>query len=100
MKFFIIFTFPIFCFILYKSLIPLSWEEISLIRERCENNNQILYINPDGLKAYCKDKPNPVLDCIREYTEWIEKKYNNPDTVSSLNEDDYSRVVETCKNNF
>lgn len=45
-------------------------------------------------------KEEPVMKCIKEYTNWIDEKYNNPDTVSNLREDDYSKVVETCNNIF
>lgn len=38
--------------------------------------------------------------CIRGYTTWIDEKYNNPDTVSNLSEDNYSQVVKTCKEVF
>lgn len=44
-------------------------------------------------------KPTP-MDCIREYTEWLDEKYNNPDNVSNLREDDYSQVVRTCNEIF
>jgi len=40
------------------------------------------------------------MKCIKEYTNWIKKKYNNPDTVSNLREDNYSKVVETCNKIF
>lgn len=43
---------------------------------------------------------DPVMVCIREYTLWIDEKYNNPDAVSNLSEDNYSQVVKTCKEVF
>lgn len=43
---------------------------------------------------------NPVMKCIREYTNWLDEKYNNPDTVTNLREDNYSSVVETCNKIF
>ena len=45
-------------------------------------------------------KRDKVNDCIREYTRWIYLKYNNPDTVSNLREDNYSQVVRTCNEIF
>jgi len=45
-------------------------------------------------------RKNPVMDCIKEYTNWLDEKYNNPDIVSNLREDDYSKVVETCNKIF
>ena len=40
------------------------------------------------------------MDCIREYTNGLDEKYNNPDNVSNLREDDYTRVVRTCNEVF
>ena len=51
----------------------------------------------DTLNGYKEDK---VMNCIKEYTNWIDEKYHNPDTVSNLREDDYSNVVKTCKEIF
>ena len=41
-----------------------------------------------------------VMDCIREYTNWIDEKYNNPDIVTNLREDSYSNVADTCNSIF
>lgn len=38
--------------------------------------------------------------CINKYIDAIDEKYNNPDTVSNLAEDDYSKVVKTCNETF
>lgn len=43
---------------------------------------------------------NRVFNCIREYTRWLDEKYNNPDTVSDLREDEFSKVVKTCNEVF
>lgn len=43
---------------------------------------------------------DPIMDCIREYTDWIDEKYNNPDHVQNLREDEYSNVVKTCNEIF
>lgn len=40
------------------------------------------------------------MDCIRKYNESIENKYNNPDTVSDLREDNFSNAVKTCNEVF
>ena len=40
------------------------------------------------------------MNCIREYTNWLNEKYNNPDTVTNLREDNYSNVVKTCNEIF
>lgn len=47
--------------------------------------------------SYKEDK---VMNCIKEYTRWLDEKYNNPDTVTDLREDDYSNVVKTCNEIF
>jgi hypothetical protein len=49
---------------------------------------------------WCKEKDNPVMDCIKEYTNWLDEKYNNPDTVTDLREDNYSQVVKSCNEVF
>ena len=54
-------------------------------------------------KTKAKIKPkvrDKVMDCIREYTEGIDQKYNNPDHVTNLREDQYSNVVKTCNDIF
>jgi len=43
---------------------------------------------------------NKTMECIREYTNWLDEKYNNPDHVTNLREDDYSEVVKTCNEIF
>ena len=43
---------------------------------------------------------NTVMKCIREYTNWIDEKYNNPDHVQNLREDKYSNVVKVCNEIF
>ena len=47
-----------------------------------------------------KYRRDPVMDCIKEYTNWIDEKYNNPDHVNNLREDKYSNVVKTCNDIF
>ena len=54
-----------------------------------------------GNTIYCNsEKTDKVFDCIKEYTNWINEKYNNPDTVSNLREDNYSQIVKTCNEIF
>lgn len=45
-------------------------------------------------------KPDKVQTCIASYIDAIDEKYNNPDTVSDLREDDYSTVVKACNETF
>ncbi|RTL03983.1 hypothetical protein EKK58_11545 [Candidatus Dependentiae bacterium] len=45
-------------------------------------------------------KEDKVKTCISQYINSIDEKYNNPDTVSDLREDDYSNVVRTCNEVF
>ena len=59
------------------------------------------YLNERYSEIVCSDyKEDKVMDCIREYTDWLDEKYNNPDNVSNLKEDDYSQVVKTCNEIF
>ena len=51
-------------------------------------------------RDYKETNEDKVMDCIREYTNSIDEKYNNPDTVSNLTEDNYSQVVKTCNEIF
>ena len=54
----------------------------------------------DSIDCRSSLQPNPIMKCIREYTNWIDEKYNNPDTVTNLREDNYSNVVRTCNEIF
>ena len=45
-------------------------------------------------------KEDKVMDCIKEYTNWIYEKYDNPDYVNNLREDKYSQVVTICNKTF
>lgn len=40
------------------------------------------------------------MNCVREYTNGLDEKYNNPDTVSNMQDEDYSSVVKTCNEIF
>ena len=48
----------------------------------------------------CVDNNKLINECIDKYIDWIDEKYNNPDTVSNLREDNYSQVVKTCNEIF
>ena len=50
--------------------------------------------------GYRLSEISPIMNCIREYTNWLNEKYNNPDTVTNLREDNYSNVVKTCNEIF
>lgn len=67
------------------------------------DGNGIEFMNwPFGWHIACKwkQKETPVMECIREYTDWIDEKYNNLDTVTNLREDAYSNVVKVCNETF
>ncbi len=49
---------------------------------------------------FCRNKEDKVRNCIQQYIDSIDEKYNNPDTVSSLQEDNFSNVVKTCNEVF
>lgn len=82
-------------------IIP-TQEEIDTIKKRCEINWQDFRLNKNNIPycAYTKTGEEKVMVCIKEYTNWLDEKYNNPDTVSNLREDNYSNVVRTCNEIF
>lgn len=70
-------------------------------RKICEVNGEQLYItNSPNFHMICKRKDDKVFDCIQKYIEAMDEKYNNPDIVSQLQEDNYSQVVKTCNETF
>ena len=75
--------------------------EIDAMDKICAVNWQSVHINTRRFnELYCRYDSNKVMDCIQEYTRWIDEKYNNPDTVSNLREDNFSNVVKTCNDIF
>ncbi len=78
--------------------------EIQLNTKMCNTQNKDSAIYRSILHWYrliCAYRPeSPVIRCIREYTDWLHEKYNNPDHVTNLREDEYSNVVKTCKEVF
>ncbi len=74
-------------------------EEIEAQEKICEINWRAVYIYSDYTFT-CRHKETPIMDCIKEYTEWLDQKYNNPDHVTNLREDTYSEVVKTCNEVF
>lgn len=97
---------PILFTILLSTLLvscgaPPTDAEIETQQKICTLNNQDIWITEaPSYKMYCKKKINPVMDCIEEYTNGLDEKYNNPDTVSNLSEDNFSQVAYTCNNIF
>lgn len=83
-----------------EEYVPITQEEkLNKIKE-C--NDLWFWYYQDGYgdincNSYIEDK---VFDCIKEYTKWIDKKYNNPDNISDLREENYSEVVKTCNEIF
>lgn len=76
-------------------------EEIAKQKRICDINGQVVHIwDSPSYNLWCQSKDNEVMECIRKYNTSIENKYNNPDTVSDLREDNYSNVVKTCNEVF
>ena len=75
-------------------------EEIAEYKRVCEMWWEKLKYSLNGYWEILTRCYNPVEDCIKEYTEGIDQKYNNPDTVTNLREDNYSEVVKTCNDIF
>lgn len=75
-------------------------EKLTKIKE-CEELGWQVYIwSSFWTHIDCNEKEDKVLKCIKEYTNWLNEKYNNPDTVSNLREDNYSQVVKICNEIF
>ena len=91
---------PFVLFIMTSCSVP-TQQEIDEKKKICDINGEELYINnvnePICLSKMYKTTP---MECIKEYTNWIDEKYNNPDTVRDLREDEYSNVVKTCNEVF
>lgn len=73
--------------------------EIEAQKKLCKLNGKEIHIRND-YDMGCRSKPTPVMDCIEEYTNWLDEKYNNPDHITNLREDNYSQVVKTCNEVF
>ncbi len=74
-------------------------EKLKAIKD-CEELWLWYQLNYFQNNVFCENPKSDVMSCIQEYTRWIDEKYNNPDTVSNLREENYSKVVETCNNIF
>jgi len=86
--------------ILLTSCQAMTQQDRLLKIKQCEELWVSYWISTAG-NVHCKgNKQDKVMECIREYTNWIDEKYNNPDTVSNLREDRYSQVVKTCNEIF
>jgi len=81
---------------------PPTQQEIDEQKKICDINWEELYINLATNEPTCLSKmyTTSVMECVKEYTNWLDEKYNNPDTVTNLKEDDYSKVVKTCNEVF
>ena len=89
--------------ILLTSCGRMTPQEIDEWKKYCQSVWQNFRLHEDSIfwdVYYCDEKPNKVLECIQEYTKWLDEKYNNPDTVSDLVEENYSQVVKTCNEIF
>lgn len=87
---------------LITSCSPPTQQEIDEQKKICDINWEELYINTSTNEPTCLSKmyKSSVMDCVREYRNGLDEKYNNPDTVSNLREDNYSQVVKTCNEVF
>ena len=75
-------------------------EKLNKIKE-CDALNLEYYINNISDKIICAyPKKDKVQECIENYIDAIDEKYNNPDIVTDLREDDYSNAVKTCNETF
>lgn len=86
--------------ILLLSSCTITTQEVEEQKKICELTWQELRLNNLWYSGWCANKTDKVQDCIDSYIDAIDEKYNNPDTVSDLREDDYSTVVKTCNETF
>jgi hypothetical protein len=90
--------------LLLSSCWKLTPQEISEYTKYCESVWQEFRLiqMPFSDTYNCDDiyHPDKVQNCIADYIKTIDEKYNNPDIVSDLREDDYSKVVRTCQEVF
>lgn len=89
-----------FSILFLSSCIRLTDSEIEEWKKFCELAGKDFYLFSEGHRYTCEQKEDKVQKCIDGYIDAIDEKYNNPDTVSDLREDDYSKVVKTCKETF
>lgn len=70
-------------------------------QQKIENCEKVwLKYSIDGFwEIICKNQDYKVVDCIRQYTRTIEKKYNNPDIINTK-DTNYWEVMESCNKIF
>lgn len=86
---------------LVASCSPPTDAEIAEQKKLCDLQGQDIAISSSPhYDMWCRYRTDPVFECIQRYNDGIDEKYNNPDTVSNLSEEDYSQVVKTCNEVF
>ncbi len=73
--------------------------EINEKQKMCDINWEVVNV-ASNWRLWCNYKKDPVMDCVREYRNGLDEKYNNPDTVSNMQDEDYSSVVKACNEIF
>jgi len=75
-------------------------EKLNKIEECKELNTWYVLNLLDEIQCNHGMVEDKVMKCIKEYTNGLDEKYNNPDHVTNLREDEYSNVVKTCNEIF
>lgn len=75
-------------------------DAMDLCKDSWYSHYRTLFTNEVECSRWEIEEDDRVMKCIREYTEGIDQKYNNPDHVQNLREDQYSNVVKTCNDIF
>lgn len=89
---------PILAILLLSSC-TYSAEEIAKQEYLCKIQWKQMYVDP--MTLYCDTKQDTeLMKCIKEFTNGLYVKYDNPDTVSNLREDEFSNVVKACNEVF
>lgn len=74
-------------------------DNLNAMKPVCDAQDKQTLINEGTWEAYCSYN-NLVQDCIDKYIDSIDEKYNNPDTVSQLQDSNFSEAVKTCNEVF
>lgn len=74
-------------------------DNFNAMKPVCDAQNRQTFVNETTWEAYCSYS-DPVQYCIDKYVNSIDEKYNNPDTVSGLQDSNFSEAVRTCNEVF
>ncbi len=84
-----------------EAVVIQTQEEKLQIKKDCAGLWYKTFLDADNNASCSRGRiEDKVMKCIKEYTNWLDEKYNNPDIITNLREDDYSNVVKACSDVF